>query len=59
LEKNPESRISINELLEHPWLLKYQKNSLKELRKKLRASNQSIFKIYSTCDENLNSYDDK
>ncbi len=59
LDKNSESRIPIKELLEHPWLLKYQKNSLRELRKKLRTSNESIFKIYSTCDENSNSKDDK
>jgi len=59
LDKNPETRLPIKELLEHSWFQKFQKNSLSELRKKTRIKNESIFQIYSTCDENSNPIEDK
>jgi serine/threonine protein kinase len=52
MQKNPNDRISINEILEHPWIQKYHKTKLPELRKKNKDKIGSIFKMYSTCDEN-------
>ena len=51
LHKNPEKRLTINEILEHPWIQKYHKTNLPELRKKNKDKVGSIFKMYSTCDD--------
>ena len=52
LHKNPEKRLTINEILEHPWIQKYQKINLKEKRR--TGLNESIFEIYSKYDETSN-----
>lgn len=56
MEKDPANRLTINEILEHPWIQKYHKTNLPELRKKNKGKVGSIFKMYSTCDENILSH---
>ena len=50
--KEAEKRYSIKELLDHPWIQKYQKINLKEKRR--TGLNESIFEIYSKYDETSN-----
>jgi hypothetical protein len=45
--------MSIKEVLEHPWIQKYNKTVLPELRKKSKDQNYSNFKLYTCTDEVL------
>lgn len=54
MEKDPKKRITIKELLEHPWLQIYHKSNYAEIRQKSRILNESIFEVYSTFDEENN-----
>lgn len=54
LHKEPEKRLSIKEVLEHPWIQKYHKTNLPEIRKKSNNIG-SLFKMYTTCEETINS----
>jgi hypothetical protein len=52
LQKEPTKRMNIKEVLEHPWIQKFNKTKLPEIRRKSKDTNQgSTFKIYSTTDE--------
>jgi serine/threonine protein kinase len=51
LSKNPAKRMTIKELLEHPWFAKINKTDLPELRRKSRDNNHSMFKIYSITEQ--------
>lgn len=51
LQKNPSKRMDIKQVLEHPWIQKFNKTSLPELRRKSKDFNQSVFKIYTITDE--------
>ena len=50
LQKDPSKRLTIKEVLEHPWIQKYNKSKLPELRKKTDSNSGSMFKIYTTTD---------
>lgn len=43
--------MSIKEVLEHPWIQKYNKTKLPEIRRKSKDFAGSTFKIYTTTDE--------
>jgi hypothetical protein len=43
--------MSIQEVLEHPWFSKINKNDLPEKRKRSRENSISSFKIYSTTSD--------
>jgi hypothetical protein len=43
--------MSIKEVLEHPWIQKYNKSNLPEMRRKSHDLSTSLFKIYTTTDE--------
>ena len=43
--------MTINEVLEHPWIQKFNKTKLPEIRRKSHDDKGSTFKIYSTTDE--------
>jgi hypothetical protein len=44
-------RPTIKEVLEHPWLAKYNKTNLPEIRKKTSKNpTRSLFEMYTTCD---------
>jgi len=44
--------MSIKEVLEHPWLQKYNKSKLPELRRKSNnEATSSLFKIYTSTDD--------
>ena len=45
--------MGINEVLEHPWIQKFNKTTLPELRKKSKDQNMSSFKLYASTDEVL------
>lgn len=51
LQKEPSKRITIKEALEHPWIQKFNKTKLPEMRRKSKEFNASTFKIYSTTEE--------
>ena len=46
--------MTIKEVLEHPWIQKYNKTSLPEQRKKSKDVHHSAFKLYASTDEMLN-----
>jgi len=54
MQKEPTDRLTIRDILEHPWLQKYHKSNLPEMRRRSRDLSSSIFKMYSTCDDNSN-----
>lgn len=43
--------MSIKEVLEHPWIQKYNKTKLPEMRRKSKEMPGSAFVIYSTSDD--------
>jgi hypothetical protein len=43
--------MSITEVLEHPWIQKYNKNKMPEIRRKSKDIGGSTFKIYTTTEE--------
>jgi serine/threonine protein kinase len=49
LSKNPTKRMTIKELLEHPWFAKINKTDLPELRRKSKDGNQ--FKMYTISEQ--------
>ena len=51
LQKDPSKRMVIKEVLEHPWIQKYNKSTLNDRRRTSSESNGSMFKIYTTTDE--------
>jgi len=51
LQKDFTKRMDIKEVLEHPWIQKYNKSSMPEIRKKSRDFSGSTFQIYSSTDE--------
>jgi hypothetical protein len=53
LLKDPSKRMTIKEVLEHPWIQKFNKTFLPELRKKSRDQTLSNFKLYASTDEVL------
>ena len=53
MQKDPNKRMGINEVLEHPWIQKFNKTKLPELRKKTKDQNMSSFKLYASTDEVL------
>jgi Ca2+-binding EF-hand superfamily protein len=52
LQKDFTKRMDIRQVLEHPWIQKYNKSSMPEIRRKSRDYNGSNFQIYSSTDEN-------
>jgi hypothetical protein len=44
--------MSIKEVLEHPWIQKHNKSKLPEMRRKSHDLSGSLFKIYTTTEEN-------
>jgi serine/threonine protein kinase len=46
LNKDPKKRSSINEVLEHPWLIKYN-NKLCEVTKKKKDNKNCYFELYT------------
>jgi serine/threonine protein kinase len=51
LQKDPRKRMDIKGALEHPWIQKYNSQSLNELRRNSKDSHSSNFKIYSSTEE--------
>jgi hypothetical protein len=45
--------MSIKEVLEHPWIQKYNKSKLPEMRRKSDVNSASVFKIYSNVNEEV------
>lgn len=43
--------MSIKEVLEHPWIQKYNKTKLPEIRRQSKDLTGSTFVIYSTTEE--------
>jgi hypothetical protein len=43
--------MSIKEVLEHPWIQKYNKSNLPEMRRKSHDANSSVFKMYTSANE--------
>jgi hypothetical protein len=48
LQKDPSKRMSIKEVLEHPWIQKYTKTKLTELRRQSKDIKSSNFKVYAS-----------
>jgi hypothetical protein len=48
LQKDPIRRMTIKQVLEHPWILKYDKAKLPEKRRNSRDASQFI--IYTTTE---------
>lgn len=51
LQKEPNKRMSMKDVLEHPWIQKFNKTKLPEMRRKSRDLNASTFKMYTITDE--------
>ena len=51
LSKDPLKRMNINEVLEHPWIIKNSLFKLSEPRSINNETNYSKFKIYTTIDD--------
>jgi hypothetical protein len=51
LQKDPSKRMTIKEVLEHPWIQKFNKTKLPEMRRQSKDDKASNFKIYTTTDE--------
>ena len=51
LKKDPKKRPNIKDLLEDPWIQKFNQSNLPELRKKSRDLKESEFKMYSSTVE--------
>jgi len=51
LSKDPAKRMTVKELLEHPWTAKYTKGRVGELRNNSKEKNVSTFKLYATIEE--------
>lgn len=54
LQKDPNKRMKIREVLEHPWIQKYNKSKLPEMRRKSHDGSSSVFKIYTSASEEIN-----
>jgi serine/threonine protein kinase len=50
LQKDPSKRMSIKEALEHPWIHKYSKTNLPEIRRQSKEAKGPDFTIYSSAD---------
>jgi len=51
LNKDPKKRMEIKQLLEHPWIQKFQKNSILDLRRNSKDTNVNVFKFYTSIEE--------
>jgi len=51
LQKDPAKRMDIKQVLEHPWIQKYNKTSLPEQRRKSKDVQSSSFKLYTATDQ--------
>jgi hypothetical protein len=51
--------MKIKEVLEHPWIQKYNKSKLPEMRRKSHDGSTSVFKIYTTASEENSTSNNK
>lgn len=52
MQKDPAKRMDIKQVLEHPWIQKFNKTNLPEQRRKSKdVHSSSSFKLYTATDE--------
>ena len=51
LQKDPNKRMLIKECVDHPWIQKFNKSNLTDLRRQSKDIKVSTFKMYTITDE--------